>query len=472
MIDRLLQMLTRPGIEVSRGASFLQFQLRLWRYAARRLNQNNVFAMSAALSFQTIFALVPLLVLALLVAKQVGALEDGKQSLRTFLQSTGLTIIATGDEATLPASATPPVTPDTSPQDGDERERRRQSAADYIEDLVTSVETKLSFQRIGPVGAFLFIWTALSLITTMEDSLNRIFGAVRNRAIPRRVLLYWSVMTLGPIALAAANYLGSRTLEASRGLPGIGWLAFGAGWLGPVVVGTLVLTFVYGLLPNTHVKLRTAAGGALVATILWIFAKWLFSQYVERFVLGGNLYGILGVLPLFLMWLNFSWMLFLFGAEIAHTAAHGRTALEEKPVEDEVVVTPTDALAIVLAVAQRFQSGDGPATQSEIATQTALHGASANRLLERLTDAGVVCRVKGDGEPSFVLPCPAEKLSVADVLAACQPQRPTAEALKDADALTQSISLVADRIHAPVQHLTVAECLSPAKTNGKRKRPG
>jgi len=463
MIDRLLRLLTRPGVEVGRWAAFAQFQLKLWRYSARRLHQNNVMALSAALSFQTIFALVPLLVLGLLVAKQVGALEDGKQSLRTLLQSTGMTVISATEETDAGA-------PDANGEAA--LQKRRQSAADYIEDLVTSVEAKLSFQRIGPVGAFLFIWTALSLITTMEDSLNRIFGAVRNRAIPRRVLLYWSVMTLGPIALAAANYLGHRTLEASRGLPGIGWIGFGAGWLGPVVVGTLVLTFVYALLPNTHVKLRTAAGGALVASVLWLIAKWLFSFYVDRFVLGGNLYGILGVLPLFLMWLNFSWMVFLFGAEIAHTAAHGRAALEEKPVDDDIVMTPTDALAVVLAVAQRFQSGDGPVTQSEIATRTALHGVSANRLLDRLTTAGVVCRVKGEGEPSFVLPCPPEKLTVADVLKACQPTRPDGNSVKDADALTHSIALVAERIHAPVENLTVAECLTPAQSNGKRRRHG
>lgn len=459
MIDRLLQLLTRPGVEVGRWASFLHFQLRLWRYSARRLNQNNVFAMSAALSFQTIFALIPILVLGLLVAKQVGALEDGKGSLRAFLQSTGMSIIYATDVI------------DSNPSDSANAEKRRQSAADYIEDIVTSVETKLSIKRIGPIGAFLFIWTALSLITTMEDSLNRVFGAVRNRAIPRRILLYWSVMTLGPIALAAANYLGHRVLESTRGIPGIAWIGFSAGWLSPMVVGTLVLTFVYSLLPNTHVRLKTAASGALVATVLWLIVKWLFSLYVDRFVLGGNLYGILGVLPLFLMWLNFSWMVFLFGAEIAHTAAHGRRALEEKPVEDELVLTPTDALAVVLTVAQRFQMGEGPATTSEIATRTALHGASVNRMLERLTGAGVLCRVKSEGEDRYMLPCPPEQMSVAEVMKACAPQRPAAEKPKEADALARSIALIDERVHLPVQDLTVAQCLTTHKSNGRRKKP-
>lgn len=457
MTDRLLQLLTRPGAEVSRWASFVQFQIRLWRYSARRLNQNNVFAMSAALSFQTIFALIPILVLGLLVAKQVGALEDGKESLRAFLQSTGMSIIY----------ATEAV--ETQAADSPHTEQHRQSAADYIEQIVTSVETKLSIKRIGPIGAFLFIWTALSLITTMEDSLNRVFGAVRNRGIPRRVLLYWSVMTLGPIALAIANYLGHRVLESTRDVAGLSWIGFGAGWLGPMVVGTLVLTFVYSLLPNTHVQLKTAAGGALVATILWLIVKWLFSLYVDRFVLGGNLYGILGVLPLFLMWLNFSWMVFLFGAEIAHTAAHGRRALEEKPVEDELVLTPTDALAVVLSVAQRFQQGEGPATSSEIAARTALHGASANRMLERLTGAGVLCRVTGEGEDRYVLPCPPEQMSVAEVMKACRPQRPVAAMPQEADALARSIALIDERVHLPVKNLTVAQCLDNHKSNGRHK---
>src|SRR6185369_1334844 len=114
---------------------------------------------------------------------QVGALDDSKESLRAFLQSTGMSIIYATDAIDNKDSTSP------------DAQKRRQSAADYIEQMVDSVETKLSLQRIGPIGAFLFIWTALSLITTMEDSLNRVFGAVRNRAIPRRILLYWSVMT-------------------------------------------------------------------------------------------------------------------------------------------------------------------------------------------------------------------------------------------------------------------------------------
>src|SRR6185369_17886103 len=115
--------------------------------------------MSAALSFQTIFALIPILVLGLLVAKQVGALDDSKESLRAFLQSTGMSIIYATDAIDNKDSTSP------------DAQKRRQSAADYIEQMVDSVETKLSLQRIGPIGAFLFIWTALSLITTMEDSL-------------------------------------------------------------------------------------------------------------------------------------------------------------------------------------------------------------------------------------------------------------------------------------------------------------
>src|SRR5262249_48379785 len=130
------------------------------------------------------------------------------------------------------------------------------SVADYIEGLVEDLEHKLTIQRVGPVSGALFIWTALSLVTTMENSLNRVFGGARSRAIPRRVFLYWAVMTLGPIAWAAATYLGEHAMAAFDQYPGLAWLAGGVDWLGSLLIGVAFLALVYVLLPNTTVRLR------------------------------------------------------------------------------------------------------------------------------------------------------------------------------------------------------------------------
>ncbi|HOW18514.1 MAG TPA: hypothetical protein PLC79_05715, partial [Phycisphaerae bacterium] len=91
---RIEQLLRVPGEELGRWARFVRFQARLWRLCAKRLWADNLTAMASALSFRTIFALVPALVLAFLVLKSLNVLEDGKKSLRKVLETSGFGQIA------------------------------------------------------------------------------------------------------------------------------------------------------------------------------------------------------------------------------------------------------------------------------------------------------------------------------------------------------------------------------------------
>ena len=83
--DGIERLRSAPGEELGRWSRLARFQLHLWQICVRRLWENNLTAMSAALAFRTIFAMIPAIVLAILVLKSVGVLEDGKRSLRTFL---------------------------------------------------------------------------------------------------------------------------------------------------------------------------------------------------------------------------------------------------------------------------------------------------------------------------------------------------------------------------------------------------
>lgn len=412
--ERIERALTAPGEELGRWAQFARFQARLWRFCARRLRENNVAAMSAALSYRTIFAIIPVLVLALLVLKSVGALEDSRQSVRSFLDASGFAQIVALRESDS-AAGEQPETAATQPAEVI-------NVADKIEEIVAQVEGKLTFERIGPIGGALLIWTALTLLTTMERSLNRIFGATRSRSLARRILLYWSAMTLGPLALTAASYLGRDVVDTFRNAPGMSWLLVAIGWAGPIVVGVLILSALYKLLPNTTVRNRAAVGGAVVAVPLWLLAKWGFAVYVQRLVITGNLYGVLGVLPLFLLWLNVSWLIFLFGAQLAHAAAN-LSRMQSPESEDHVVVGPSDMLAAALAVAQPYHAGEGLATFDRVAAKLRLPAESVQWLLDRLGESGVIRSVDDESGPQYVLARPAGKTEVAEVLRTANPRR-------------------------------------------------
>jgi len=365
--------------------------------------------MSAALSFRSLFAMIPAIVLAVLVLRSIGVLEDSKKTLRQFLEGSGfaqITVVERAEEGT----AT------------DERQERVINVASEIESAVAKVEEKLTFGRVGPIGVALLIWTALTLLTTVERSLNRIFGAGQHRPLGRSLIVYWSALTLGPLIWVIASVAGQRLALMSETLPGVSWILALTGWAGPMVVGIIVVAAAYKLMPHTHVRYRAAVGGAVVAVPLWLIAKWGFAAYVTTFVGTGNLYGALGLLPLFLVWLNLSWLIFLFGAELAHTAANlGSMQIAER-VKDSTL-RPSDLLATAVAVAEAFLRGRGPVEVDELAGRLRLPSEHIRRLLDVLSAARVVCPVEDDPGRAYVLARPAEAVSVLEIIGLEPPPR-------------------------------------------------
>jgi len=394
-----------------------------WRYFARRFRENNMTALSAALSFRTIFALIPILVLAFLSAKSLGMLEDSKRSLHQFLDASGLTQIAAfrDEEIAEPGDVVPPGIPgqaDPSSRAAAVSRRGKQEAvttvAAEIERIVERVEGQLTFNRIGPIGAALLIWSALTLLTTMEQSLNRVHGVPGGRSALRSMPLYWATITLGPVAVAVASYLGERAVEAFRHAPGAASLLLALGWAGPIVVGIVVLSLVYDMLPNKSVRYRAAVAGATVAVVAWSFAKWGFSIYVQRFVVQGNIYGVLGAIPLFLLWLNLSWLIFLFGAEVTHVIDRYGPGADRSGALPWAA--PADVLAAVLLIARQYHEGGGGIAAARLADRLDLPRPVVDSMVARLQFDGVVCAVAGRNPPQFLLARPAERVRVREIL--------------------------------------------------------
>jgi len=386
---------------------------RIWRICAGLLWQHNVTAMSSALSFRTIFAMIPVLVLAFLVLKSIGAIEDSKQALRGVLQASGFSQIALVQSTeTAPAS---------NAEAADRQDEKPINLADEIEALVEQVERKLTVGRLGPIGIVLLIYTATTLLSSMERSLNRIFGVVRNRSFARSIPLYWSAMTLGPVVVVAGSYLGQRAAGVLEHVGGVSWLlAATGGWFVPLIGYLLLFWGLYKFLPNTDVRWRDALAGALFAVPVWLIAKWGFALYVREVVATGNLYGALGLVPIFLLWLDLCWLIFLYGAELVYAAGNlaSLQALEKAELPS---VGPGDLLATTLAVAGLYEAGRGPVTLDEIRAKLKLPDESVKRLLSQLGSIGVVCPVAADGPRGYLLARPADKIPVLEVLQIVQP---------------------------------------------------
>lgn len=463
---QLEDFLTRPGEQLGRGARFVRGQIELWRFCARRLRDHNIAALSAALSFRTIFALIPSLVLAFLFMRSVGMVADGKQVMRQFMETSGLTkIIAVRDVGTATSQTAEPNLAVAAPDESPPAEAAIGAApqqvvnvADQIEALVDRVEAKLTFERLGPIGALLLIWTAMTLLTTIEAALNRIFGAPASRALARRIVLFWSTITLGPILIVAAIYVSRTALATAGSLPYIAWLTTPLAWLTPALVGILVVAAGYKLIPNTHIRFAAAIGGALVSVPAWMIARWAFAIYVERFVLQGNLYGVLGVVPLFLLWLNISWMIFLFGAELAHTAA-SLSQLRFAEHTQRTIIGPSDWLAVMVTVARQYQQGSPPPTLVELGAATGLSQESLQRITSVLC-SGQLLLATGTDDPTYVPARPAERISLGDVYALADPRGERVDT--GDDKLSATISGANRPIRRRLDATTLARLLSDA----------
>jgi membrane protein len=408
---RIQATLTTPAEELARWQRMVRFQIHLWRTCGRRLREHNAITMSAALSFRTIFALIPLLVLSLLAVKALGLAEVGEESIREFVIDQFAGIDQSVDA--------PTTMPTTAPAEDGAPNEQLINISRRIGEIVDSVNRKLTLGTVGPVGVAVLIWTALTLLMTVEHSLNDIFGAPHARSFWRTVILYWTVITLGPVLLSVASWAGGRLAVAFEEQPGLDLVLSAVGWAGPALLGIVILAAIYKLMPNTHVRYKSAIGGAVVAVPLWLVAKWGFGLYVRHLVIGGaNLYGSLGALPLFFFWLNLSWLIFLFGAELAHTATHLET-LRLSARSEDTLLGPEDLVAAAVAIARSFQRGRGPVHGDELARRLNLPHDSVRRLMHRLISAGLVVSVGGQDEetpPAYALARPAERIQLAELL--------------------------------------------------------
>jgi len=409
-LTRLIQqwLHSDPGRPAGRVVRLFSLQVNLWRHCMRRLKALNAMTMSAALSYRTIFAFIPLIVLVFLVIKAAGVLEDSKQGLRQVLQQAGLSQIAlrvdegqAGVTQTMPASA---------PTTGEGL-----NLAEKIESLVSQVEGKLNFTSLGPIGMVLMVWTALTLLITVERSLNRIFEAPRERTMAMRILVYWSMITLVPMVLIAVGFVGDRAIQKLADVPYLNMVAVILSIATNLAAGLLMIACVYRFMPNTPVSFRSALVGASVMVPLWLLARWGFGLYVTQVVGKGSLYGALGLLPLFLLWLSFCWYIFLLGGAVAHTSMNLRQMIAEESSEN-IAMGPAELLAAAIVVARHYLGGKGATSVESLATALGLPNHLAQRLAAKLEQINVVLPSSG-GECEGYMPArPLDDISVGEVL--------------------------------------------------------
>jgi membrane protein len=390
-------LISHPVAELNRAQRWLRYAVDLTRHCSRELRENAAGQMAAALTYRTIFGLVPLLMVSMLAFRLFGDMDQAARHLQHAAYSFfNYQVDPSRPEATAFKSAL------------DEK----------ILDVVKTVSS-LSFETIGAIGALLLIWAAIGLLVSFEDAANTIYRAPRGRGWIVRVGIYWTVLTLGPILLLVLLYAAQFWVSHAEALPLIGPFFAFLGGFGSVAGSALALVLLYKLLPNTLVKWRPAMGGAVVAAVLWSVTKWGFGLYVSRALPYLKVYGAIGLVPLFLFWLYLNWLIILFGLEIAFTlqAMRGR-AFESPDTRDALTAAdPQWLLPLVAAIACASRDGQ-PASRQGLAEELKLRLEAVAELLGRLQDEGLVVQVSrpGSDDVGLMLSLPPERIPLSRIV--------------------------------------------------------
>ena len=390
MASWLGRAVTQPRDELNRWQRAARFAYDLSRHGARQLREDRAPQMAAALAFRTLFGLAPVLIVATIVVKAVKGSAALLASFRDLLVAVGLDKIQI---VSLSESGT-----------------TAQTLAEWLEHLVGQLAST-NLAAIGWVGFAVIIYAANSLLVTIEKSFNVIYRAPEGRPWTRRVPLYWFLLTISPAFLGLASYYNNQFDTWVASVDTWQWLLVAARTVWSFGFAWLFMFAVYKLVPNSTVSIRPAMTGALVAAALLEFGKHSLGAYLQGAFSINQLYGSLGLVPLFMFWVYLMWLAVLFGLQVSATLQMlpGRTLEEiDRQRAHMGLVDPASVLNVMEVAAEHFLAGR-VGTGAHVAEATGLPERVVTTIIERLVGEGWLHRLQRP-EGAFSLAKPPDQM--------------------------------------------------------------
>jgi len=328
------------------------------RFLAMRFNQDRCIQIASSLTFTTLLSLVPLITIALAMFSAFPVFEDFSTQIKIYLLNN-----------LMPDMAGKIIT-------------------QYMQQFTDSAT------RLTAVGIAFLAVTAMSMMLTMDHAFNVIWRVARPRPLLKRLVVYWSVLTLAPLLIGASLSLTSWLIGFSMGyaehIPIVG---VGALKMLPVLLTTLAFALLFRLVPNRYVPVSHALIGAIISAVVFESMNRVFGYYVSHFTTYRLVYGAFASVPIFLMWIYLSWLAVLLGAVIAASLSHWRAPVAQHLLPATQLL---DALRVMQILANGFQQGK---VSSFAAMSKSLHlGYDAlEEILEKLASADMVRKAEDHG---------------------------------------------------------------------------
>ena len=394
---------------MGRGGRFLAYQIRLWLFCGRKLLKDRLQVTASALSYKTLLSLIPVMVIFWMIVNAVVPEGDVRQGIRdAVFRSLHLKQISygPGNGEQEPVAADQAVAAEES-----------QDVAANISEMIDGVVSGIQGGGAGItiISVILFVWAGMSIFGTIEGAFNYIYEVRRGRNLFVRFRDFMTSIVLLILLLGIVTWW-----QQSHGIPLVGG--------GPTVVlslvsivATCVLFFiVYKTMPTVRVTTKAALMAALIAGTVWeVGAKTGFVFYLRYATGAAKLYGNLALIPVFMIWVWLSWIIVLFGAELAYVIQHMRALTREQIEADtrnRFLRGDLVALAVSAMAARRFAAGGEPPSRGELSGMVGVPEGDVQEVLDALRREGLLRQAeRSDGRTGYVPAVPPEEISAARI---------------------------------------------------------
>ena len=352
-------------------------QYRLLFYTARGLVEHGTLVRSAALTFYTLMSLVPILAVVFAVVKGFGLTDGLIENLYGIF----------------------PRHPET---------------VDYIVGFAENALARTQGGVVAAVGLVMLFWAVIRVFGSIESAFNNIWEVKVVRSIARQWTDYIAVVMIVPVLWILANAAGDY-VEQLLGLYDK-WYFNTLSHLASMVIIWTMFTLLYLIIPNARVRFQSALMAGIVAGTIFLLFQWGYV-YVQRWMTSYNaIYGSFAALPLFLIWMQTSWEILLFGGELSFAYQNiSRFAEERESLRISYDQRRKVLLAVMILVARNFRDHGGTLSTDTIRERLGLPTRIVNDVLFQLVQAGQLIAVRsGDGERDVAF-TPAHDLAAMTV---------------------------------------------------------
>jgi len=349
--------------ELPRTKSFLVRQLRIIVLAVKGFRESKVNLRASALTFYTILSVVPVIAMIFAISKGFGIQDVMKEKIVNFFQ----------------------------------QYEEVQGHHEVINWILSSAENFIGQARggfIAGAGLILLLYSVMKLLGHIESSFNDIWQIRTSRSWARKFSDYLSILLIAPVFIFLSSsvtyFISEQFHRLTEMVPVFVHLRFLLGLI-PYVLVWFLLTMIYMVMPNTTVKFSSAFVAGIIAGTIFQLTQWGYMQFqvgVNRY---GAIYGSFAAIPLFVIWIQVSWLIVLIGAEISF--ANQNVSRYEFESEIENVSTRYKrilALLMTSHAARRFEHGEPPLTAAEMTEQLKVPVRAVRDILFELVEAGIL----------------------------------------------------------------------------------